>query len=734
MNIDPALLRQLLETFRIELDELLPILSEGVLALEHEISSKEKTDKLNAMLRACHNIKGASRGIGLLRISDLAHRIEDLFSLIQKGERDLTRPVANISLTAIDTLKLLVSDDLGGEGDDNPLRPEQEKVLSRLGQACNGEVIAEDRVVEEMAEPPPPPPPVAGSDSVRLPVGRLNRIAALADELQLTGIRLEQHLFRSRRINEVMAALRQQWKIVMAQSSVGAGYSIRNTLADTTHLILEAEELTHHLEESIRTTTSQLRPLALTLKEDVRSLRMIPASTVLKPLERSVRDIAQVAGKEVALVIQGGEIELDRVVLDGLKAPLMHLLRNGIDHGIESPQQRQKSQKSAIGTITISVSREGGAIHLVVEDDGGGIDHELIRGRAISQGLATEEEMAEMGSELINDLIFRPGFTSRSEVSEISGRGVGLDVVRINMQSLQGQVQMETTPGRGTRFILTVPLSMASEHGLIVSCSGQRFIIFSQYIQHILEIPHEQIQRLGEVEVIEVGSQPIPLRPLRDLIGLKGEGKEPGEFLEIVVINHGWQQMALVVDQVMTERDIVTRPLAPPLDQLNLYEGGVVGGSSSVILVLNIASLFATMQQRPPEATHFKSELQNESQQYKILIVDDSITTRTLEKGILETNGYQVETAKSGEEALEFLQQASVDLVITDVEMPGINGFELTETIRTQLGLVDLPIVIVSSLGSDADRQRGVKVKANAYIVKGEFDSRELIQVVSQLI
>ncbi|MBF0219402.1 MAG: response regulator [Gammaproteobacteria bacterium] len=746
MNIDPVLMRQLVETFRIELNERLEVISQGLMALEQQGDATTRDETLNVMFRACHNIKGAARGLGLMLVADLAHQLESLFTTLRQQKIAVSPAVADLSLATLDMLSLLIQDERVGEGDDNPLQPPLAQLRLQLQQAIAGELPAtlpeekpaapEEHSLEETGSKHA----VAGSDSVRLPVERLNRIAALADELQLMRIRIDQHRFRCSRMNEQIASLKKQWKRVMdSDSATFAGGESRHALADATHLLLEVDQMARSLEQSLYLSSSQMRPLAAHLKGDVRSLRMVPAATILVPLERSVRDIAQKLHKTVKLQLIGGDLEVDRVVLDGLRDPLMHLLRNAVDHGIESPEVRQGAGKGATGVITITLSRDGGTVQLLVEDDGGGIDIAKIRQRLVEHGFASLEEVAQMEEPQLLDYIFRPGFSSRREVSDISGRGVGLDVVRINMQALQGQIEISTRLGQGTRFTLNVPISMASEHGVMVRCSGQRFVLYSQYIDRILEVPQETVRIVEGQRVIHIQGQPLPLYGLATLLNLDTQtGADPyhGDYLQVVVVVFGWQRVALIVEALLTERDIVTRPLSAPLQRMPQYEGGVIGSDGRVVLVLNISHLLQIIERQRGQRQSVPAQLVKREAEKgaTILVVDDSVTTRTLEKGILENNGYRVQTANSAEEGLDWLAQIKIDLVISDVEMPGMNGFEFTDTIRRKLGMVDLPVIIVSSLGSDADRARGLAVKANAYIVKGKFDSRELLEIVEQLL
>jgi len=471
------------------------------------------------------------------------------------------------------------------------------------------------------------------------------------------------------------------------------------------------------------------------LQSNVRMMRLVPVATLLRPMSRLVRDIARELEKKVHFEISGDEIEIDRVVLDGIHDPFVHLLRNALDHGIESPQQRIAKGKPAEGKLRVSVSSEGSQVVMTVQDDGDGISVERIAASARKKKIVSEAELAAMGRDDILGLIFRPGFTSKEIITNISGRGVGLDVVVANLRKLKGSVQVETDEGKGTRFILRLPITLATDHGVLVRSGGSVFAIPTSAVDRIMDIRPEQILEVEASHAILYNGRTIPLRDMATTLQLEARERINQKMLPVVVIAKGWDSVAFLVDEIIGEREIVVKPFRPPLLAVRNVTGGTLTGSGEVIMVLNPSDLVDSAMHGNLAHMRSPGDEADIEKVPQVLVVDDSITTRTLEKSILEHAGYKVTVAVDGKQAWDILQtEHDFSLIISDVEMPLMNGFELTELIKQSERLKHLPVIIVTSLAKEADRRRGIEVGADAYIVKGQFETKILLDVVEQLI
>ncbi len=730
-DLDPAIIRQLLETFRVQMEERLQTITSDLLALERHDEPGARAPLLESMFRAAHNIKGAARGVGLEASAELAHAIEDLFAAWKRGERGVEPGAVDACLRALDALRSMVETEALGSGLDHSVDTLRDE-LHALAQG----LPAEPSTPPSAPAPAPAPPAIAG-DSIRLPVERLDRIADLSEEIQIAKIRLDDHHAGIRHLRDEASQLRKMLERLLvpaaARPAQSAGFS-RDRLSDALDRVLDLERHAQNQYEGLGTTVALLRPAAGSLRDNARALRMVPAATVLTPLTRSVRDLARELGKEASLALVGEQIEMDRAILQALRDPLMHLLRNANDHGIEPPGVRRAGGKPESGRITVTLAREGGSVHITVADDGAGIDPDRVKEQARNRGIASPEEIDAMDRTAAFDLVFRPGFSTREEVGVVSGRGVGLDVVRVNLQALQGRATVDSTPGKGTRFHLDLPLTLAGEHGLLVAAGGRQFAIPSQYVSRLLELLPDEISDLEATQVVHVGKDAIPLRDLGQLLRL-GDMSAPseGEPIRVVIVHRGWKRMALRVENVLGEREMVVKPLAPPLARTRFFAGGTMGREGNTILVLEVADLIAAMEAGSSAPLAIKRARAAEPGRH-ILVVDDSITTRTLEESILSSAGFRVTTAADAEGAWELLRRESFDLVITDIEMPGMNGFELTRRIKTEERLAQVPVIIVTSLAREEDRRLGLEVRADAYIVKSSFESRELLETIGQLL
>ncbi len=732
IDIDPSLMQELLETFRIQLNECIQTITENLLNLENDISESEQEQILDAVFRSAHNIKGASRGIGLMHTAKLSHCLENIFTALKNGQITAQKELVKMCLLTLDTLSSLI--DIEGQG--NSPGEEYDKLLLQMEKAVAGDLPSHEQLADLQKKPTTTDSESttdneqteASIDSIRLPTQRLNRIAALGEELQIVQLQIEQLQSEGRKVVGLSSDIKRNWPKSMKDTP----FQERRMFSNNAEQIQNLVTICQNIDQNIRKTYSQVKLLSTSLQDNIHKLRLIPVETILSPLKRVVWDIAESEKKKVELIIIGGHLEIDRLILEKIRDPLIHLLRNAVDHGIELPDERIKAGKNEVGKITITVTHEGDNVIFTITDDGAGIDIQSIRNKILDLELNSADELDKLNQQDIVEYIFRPGFSSRKNVSEISGRGVGLDVVRSNLQMLKGHVSVSFTEQRGSVFLLTVPFTTASEYGVFVECSHQVFAIPAPNIKRLLEITSSDIVNLKSKQAILIDNKPVILQKLSDLLSLPDEKTEDDSSFYVIVLHSGWHQLAVIVNRFINEQDIVIKSFQPPLDQLPYFLGGTIGNEGNVVLVLNIHALLSKDFEGIAISHAQKKSAPTESK--KILVVDDSITTRTLEVSILKSHGYSVQSVVCAEEAIEKLKSEHFDLLITDVEMPGMNGFELTREVRTELELSDLPIIIVTSLSKEEDKQKGLDAKADAYIVKSEFESKELLSTIAQLI
>ncbi|HKJ76807.1 MAG TPA: chemotaxis protein CheW, partial [Gammaproteobacteria bacterium] len=735
MDLDPHILRQLLATFAAELEEQLQAITDHLLQLEQGLEAEERERAYEAIFRSAHNIKGSANGIGILEVGDLAHRLETLFSTLKKENAPPSPDLNDRCLEILDGIRAvhggwqpdqalpdalqqryrglvaaLEGLEAGGAGEDTANAAEEggtaapavDQAPEVPEETVNGAVAETESLPGHETEPKPEEPAKGGpgktgsasGELIRVELSRLNTVSALAEELEVTKVELQDQLGRLRTLEQRLAQLDQVWRkrfplleaAIPDQDQSGAATFLRENL-DTLGTIRRLHSETF---KAFRATSRRFGQLSGGMQQNVRTLQLVEASTLLRPLARTARDTARELGKEVECGIHGEHIRIDRAVLDGVRDPLTHLLRNAVDHGLEDPEGRQAAGKRRKGRVDLTMESGGGRVRIRVEDDGAGIDAEAIAQKAVEGGLITEDELQTMDPEQKLQIIFRPGFSSRAAVTTVSGRGVGLDVVQANIQALKGNVQVESTPGAGTRFLLDLPLTLSTERGLVVRVAGEEFAIPSTAVERVAELDRKELTNVEASNAILHEGRPVPLRDLATILERPASDLSRWQTLPVVVLSQGWNTVAVVVEAILRDREIVVKNLQPPLVAVRNVSGATLTGSGEIMMVLNPADVVRSGLGGTAQSLGALDE-EEEREAPHILVVDDSITTRMLERNVLEKQGYRVTVATHGRQAWELLQTNAIDLVITDIQMPLMDGFELTETIKQSEEYQDTP-------------------------------------------
>jgi chemotaxis protein histidine kinase CheA len=599
VNLDPQLLRELHATFRAELDDQLRIVTAGLIALEaSDAAGVERREVLNSVFRAAHNIKGAARSVDLRDISEIAHHLESLFAELRTHGTKPDAEVVDVSLGALD----LMRDAMNAHDNGTPLAFDTEPLFARLeavrtriepvaegGEGSHagrtraartpapvpkaaGDCTGAAPQANSVAEPPIPGPVSSDGmravhasydEHIRVSTEKLARVAGLAEELQIAKIGLDERLARAQELEVTVRDLATLWRgsrsALRGIEGVDLPARLRHVFDATSDLVAQVEEGVTGLIKGTRSSTSRVGVISKALQGDVRLLRLVPVATLLRPMVRSVREIGREQGKQVELRIAGDDIEMDRMVLNGVRDPLLHLLRNAIDHGLESPDERRRADKAEAGQIAVEVASEGGRVVVTVRDDGRGIDAAAIRRAAAQRQVAAANELARMSDADVLDLVFRPGFSTREVITNVSGRGIGLDVVRTNVQALKGTVELQSEPGRGTAFVLRLPITLSTERGLEVRVGPESLVIPSVAVERILDVAANAIERAQGEDVVVVEGKAVALRDLAPILGMERSSASTRERLSIVVSSRGSSRVAFLVDDVVGEREIVVK-------------------------------------------------------------------------------------------------------------------------------------------------------------------------------
>lgn len=598
--------KQIVNTFKIELDEKCQVITDGLLKLERiEQDSSEYEATIHDMFRAAHNIKGSARGVGILPVGDIAHRLETLFSSLQKHVVRVSKPIITLCLAAVDAMQVAMGCFLKSQ----PLSFELPELLASLEQYASGDSkLPQEAPV--IRKPAISPAKVSSAkheeveESIRVSLKNLEHVSAYMEDMLVNKIAFDDHYAQLSRINVRMRQFMKSWKKELTNL---VSTSLINPASSQAVSLLEMSdelmEFTHSLQELQKDMRARMNELAVTfnnLQDEVSMLRLVPVSILLRTLPRVVRDLALSLNKEVNLTIADNEVKIDKLVLEGLKDPLHHILRNAIDHGIEPVEKRVQQGKPEIASIAIDVHQEGSQIVFVIKDDGAGIDLDKIARIALQENLITQAELENMTEQTILELIFHPGFSTAETITDISGRGVGLDVVRTNLAALKGNVTVTSKQGQGTTFYLHVPLTLATERGLIVRSDNQFFAITVDCVLRVLLIRQGDIHEIENSRAILLDDKfPINLYALTTILNPEKTWVPQSDLLQIVLVKKNLHTVALVMDEVLGESEIVIKPLQAPLTNTPCIAGATLSGNGQIIFVLNSIELIEKSLQAP---------------------------------------------------------------------------------------------------------------------------------------
>ncbi|MGY0834618.1 hybrid sensor histidine kinase/response regulator [Azospirillum argentinense] len=742
---------RLLAAFDLEHKEHLAAIRESLRAVEKAPAHHPDLVEIH---RRAHSLKGAARAVDLPEVERLSHWLEAAFIAIQRGTVPFDAAARDVVRRALDAIEDVVAWATRGGGEVDIAEVLAE--LTRMGGEGGGpEPVQRRPAAAEAGTAPPAAAPrparsVDGRESaalVRIRSAGLERLFTAAAGL-LPEIENQSALVAElRELRSEWRALERSWhamrpRLLRGGSHDATGAAGISFAGDETALRLSSFErrfraLGASLDAAHRAHDRHLwslRRWGSGFQDEVRQLRMLPAESQFSNLGRMIRDISRAQGKEVEADIRGLETQADRVVLQRLKDPVLHIARNAVSHGVETPQERVVAGKRAAATVRFEASVVGRRLVLRVEDDGRGPNREAIARHAVERGLLGADEAESAPEERLLDLIFEPGFSTAPTANEYAGRGMGLAIVRREVTRLQGSVTLAAREGGGTVVTVEVPLSLLSQRLAFVAVQDDILAIPSNDVARVLRVPADTLFTDLAAPTIRLEEEDVPVTPLAALLGYDGAMPQGnGAPLALVILRTAGRRVALVVDALMATRDSVVTPAEEVGIDAARFLGTVLMDDGSPALVLNPAAL----SPRPGMALPPLVRPVDESARRRphILVVDDSITTRTLEKSILEAHGYRVTLCVDGREAVETLGELEdVNLIISDVEMPRMDGFALLQAVKGNPMTSDLPVILVTSRASDEDRERGLDLGADAYIVKTRFDQNELLAGIRRLL
>jgi len=740
------------ELLRMEVESQSRVLIDTLLDLEHA----DMTDKhLEKMMRAAHSMKGGARIADLQPAVELAHVMEDFFVATRAGQVELQRGQGDVLFKAVDLLNELAQT---GACQDNI--PDElvkrtsamvETVLtiaqtppSSPEEATAKPVVVAEPVRDEQGTAGPVENRVTVQEketvarTVRVSVESMSRLMAQVGDLIAkskiaSGIRIES-LQAHRHVHEINVVLEDLRSRLV---DLDAG---KRWLEELDELVTKIGHVDDFLSRSagiLETHDAYTTEIMRKMMREVIAHRMQPFGDLAQGFKRLVRDLGKKLDKEVTLEIYGNEVGVDRDILERLNAPLTHLIQNAVDHGIDSREERVLANKPVSGTIKLLAQHGGGLLSIVVEDDGRGIDLERLRQVVVERNLVSEAVAISLQEQELLEFLFLPSFTMSKQLSNISGRGVGLNLVRHTLQEVRGSVLVSSHAGKGTRFEITLPVTLIVVRCLVVEIAGDLFALPVGRISRALQVERDTVQSLENRQYLMLDGHQIGLVSAAELLELTGGEQRPGN-LAVVVLAKGQDRYGLVVDRLVGERQLVERPLDTRLGKVDEVASVSILDDGSLVLIINVDDLLHSIERlasgRILRKVNVNEESKQVSQNKRVLVVDDSITVREVERSLLSVQGYVVDVAVDGAEGWNALRTGKYDLVVTDVDMPRMDGIELVKLIRTDARLRELPVIIVSYKDREVDRLNGLDAGADRYLTKGSFQDDTFVQTVFELI
>jgi chemosensory pili system protein ChpA (sensor histidine kinase/response regulator) len=776
----PDLPTEVIEGFYEEAREHLDDLDAALNQLETQVTdpapiTREQREIVRRIRRSVHTLKGSAAVIGLTAISAWGHAAEDFLDWLYEGAREISPEIVGLLVDAGDLMARLVAQP------DDPHAQRAEAIRARFAEVMGGGA-GDSRAAEADAAPEAKPAEAAPTattaivrdrdeeagdppgrrQTLRVGADRIDAMVNLAGELMIATGAFEGQMAEFRNTFQELDLARNRLRDIARQLEMGfevkalgrlrdgasAGsfeefdsleldrYSELNmiirTLAETAIDVGAIHSRLVNLHGEFDTHLNRQHVVLREIQDQMMQVRMLPLSTLSNRLRRTVREVAKRLGKRVRLVMRGEGIELDRLVWDRITDPLMHLLRNAVDHGIESPDARRAAGKPPVAVLKLAARREGNRVVITIADDGAGLDYRAIRRKALQAGLIGEEE--DPAEETLAGLIFRPGFSTRDAISEVSGRGVGMDVVRENIQELKGAIRVASWPGRGSRFTIRIPLTLAAVRALLFSLGDQTYAVPLNEVREILRAEPGQIVETPR-RAIRMGDRVMPLHALRRVLPAPVRGPETGTDAPLVLlVSVGDRRMAVEIDGLVGQREIVIKSTGSHLRHVRGVSGVTILGDGGVVPILNLPELLGEgMAPGAPRVEARTAEPAPPAEQpLSILVVDDSVSIRQVVSRLMENQGWRVRTARDGLDALEQVRREPPDLIVLDIEMPRMNGYEFLSALAGDPAVRDIPVVMLTSRTSAKHQDRAVELGASGFVVK-PYNDNEFVDLVLNL-
>jgi len=725
-----------------ELTDNLAVVDGGILVLKKDPGNDEELARL---LRALHTIKGSSRMLKFSTIEQVAHGIENVFKGVREERYGITPDLIQLVFITTDFIRA-AAEAIRASGDDTleaaalcaaydhayagePYNVQELRSIISRSEEASSAAHRKGKDTESAPQPSsaaahsavPAGEPERGYETIRINVHRIEKIVKLLNNLII-------RQFQLRKENEVLSDLEQRFRSLTDYAPENHGKAA--VFHEEIHAVQEDLKI---LKKGFVEELPQIERSIFELQEEILSLRMLPLELILGNLGKMVEETAIIMGKEINFSTLGTELKLDKFILERLHDPVIHIVRNAIDHGIETPEEREAAGKPREGSLRIHCTSESGNIVIRIKDDGRGFDYEKVRRRAAEMNPHQAEEIEEMEEASLNSFLFMSGFSTKDEISDLSGRGVGLDIVKFNIEQMKGKITLNSRKGEGTEFKLSLPLSLATVNGFFISSAGEKFFIPAAFVREVVIVQKGEELDLLNRKGYKLRNMIVPLYPLSAILDTESPVEPNKEKSFVVIVESLGEIIGIVVDSVIQYNSLIYKPVPRNLSNLKSIQGIVFDENYNIINILFIPEIVNRFKRIRGIDT--RRRFSSAGREYKkVLVVDDSFSTREIEKSILELEHYDVFTATDGIDGLEKLKEQRFNLIITDIHMPRMDGLTFVENLRKDERYRETPVIVISSDDDQQKKRQFREAGADRFIIKADFDRGNLVREVKELI
>jgi two-component system chemotaxis sensor kinase CheA len=734
MNNENEFMEELWSEFKNEVDSHLQIISSGLIEIEKKYTDqRKKIEIIENIYRESHTLKGAARVLNLSFIEKICQGMENIFAIWKNNLKAIQISHFDLLYSAMDIIQELTLH----ANDVNFKIPE--KKINSLIIKLNDDILNHPTQKTSNVKPTFKKENLTTTHTpLHISSSRLGKIFLQSEEMLAIKLILDERTADAYKLEHALLFFKKEWEEVF--------YNFQNSTEDTKKAILE---LNHRTQLMFKNFDKQISGFAHQIELDrysinvrinqliaeTKKMLLLPFSTLLNLFPKMIRNLSHDQGKNVNLLVHGDEIEIDKRILEEIKETLIHILRNSIDHGIETPEERRKNNKPAESILKISITQtRGNEIEIIIADDGRGINKESLKAVAIQRGIISEEEAKQLNDEDTIALIYQSGISTSPILTDLSGRGLGMAIVKDKIEKLGGNIQIHSIFMQGTTIKITLPLMIATYKGVLLQVADQMFVLPTANLEKVLRIPTNDIQSVENRETIHIDDTILALIRLGDILEIPANSELSLEnnFIQAVIVNALGNRLALKVDNILQEQEIIIKNFLKPIKRVRNLAGATFLASGKTVPILNIEDIIKSAMKKKCHKTSVGQLHQNNKT--TILLVEDSITTRVLLKNILELAGFDVITAVDGVEALLLLKSHNISLIVSDIDMPHMNGLELTQKIRKTKKYENLPIILLTGRESQEDYEKGLDSGANAYVLKSNFDSANILEVIRRLV